>query len=146
MTATGHDPDLRPATACACCGAYTGATLSTGSLLLAVSNVLVIRALEAVGKRIVRADRRRFNQLGSRRWHEAHTLWPPPASDTGMTKALDSAWEIVPVLLETHGCCGVTPRQVTELLDQYVRDLLITGTAHSFDAMRGRFTYWLGIS
>ena len=41
--------------------------------LVAVVDVLVVKALEAVGKRIVRSNRARFNELKGRPFHEAHT-------------------------------------------------------------------------
>jgi hypothetical protein len=144
--ATAPPPVLVPVVPCTCCGSYTGETLSTSSQILAVSDVLVVRALEAVGKRIVRAERARYQKMGARLWHEAHTVWPPPPDDSAVSRTLASAWEIVPVLLQTHGHPGATSRQVTELLDAYVRDLLITGTAHTFAELRYRFAHNLGIS
>lgn len=128
---------------CPCCGSYVEAALGVTSPLLAVCDVLVVRALEAVGKRLVRAERSRFRNLGSRPWHEAHTVWQPEEST--LAKTLDHAWDVVPVLIESHGCCGVSPRQVTGMLDEYVRDLLITGTPHSLDELRYRFSERLGI-
>lgn len=128
---------------CPCCGSYVDSSLGILSPLLAVADVLVVRALEAVGKRIVRAERSRFNRMGSRQWHEAHTVWPP--EESSVVKTLANAWDVVPALLDTHGCCGVTSRQVTEMLDGYVRDLLITGTMHTFDQLRQRFSDRLGI-
>lgn len=128
---------------CPCCGSYVEAALGQSSPLLAVCDVLVVRALEAVGKRLVRAERSRFRTLGSRPWHEAHTIWQPP--EDSVVKTLASAWDVVPVLIESHGCCGVTPRQVTTMLDEYVRDLIITGTPHSLDELRYRFSDRLSI-
>lgn len=128
---------------CPVCGAYTGQTLATASPLLAVCDVLVIRALEVAGKRIVRAERSRFRVLGTRPWHLAHTLWRPTLDH--VTKSLQNAWDVVPVLLDSYGCCGLTAVQVTRCLDQYASDLLITGTAHDVNELRYRFSTVLGI-
>ena len=127
---------------CPVCGAF-GNTLATASPLLAVCDVLVIRALEVAGKRIVRAERSRFRVLGTRPWHVAHTLWRP--DPVHVKKSLEHAWDVVPALLDSYGCCGVTSRQVTQCLDAYTGDLLITGTAHSIDELRYRFETVLGI-
>lgn len=128
---------------CPVCGSYAGATLAVSSPLLAVCDVLVIRALEVAGKRIVRAERSRFRTLGTRPWHVAHTLWRP--SPENVAKSLHSAWDVVPALIDSYGCCGVTSRQVTACLDKYTSDLLITGTAHDLDELRYRFEAVLGI-
>lgn len=130
--------------ACPVCGAYSGSALAQPPALLAVCDVLVVRALEAVGKRVVRVDRSRFSRMNGRPWHLAHTLWQPDESMTN--KALAGAWDVVPAMLDSHGCCGVTSRQVTAMLDAYVRDLLITGTGHSLTDLRYRFEAFLGIT
>lgn len=130
---------------CPCCGSLTGSTLSVQtSVLLAVCDILVIRALEAVGKKIIRQERSRFARFGHRPWHEAHTVWAPPRDDM-VQRDLANAWEIVPAMLDVHGCCGVTSRQVTETLDSYVRDLLITGTPHDVTQLRYRLESRLGV-
>jgi hypothetical protein len=122
---------------CPCCGALTGTTLAVSSPLLAVCDVLVIRALEVTGKRIVRAERSRFRVLGTRPWHEAHTIWRP--SQEHVAKSLQNAWDVIPALLDVHGCCGLTTVQVVDCLNQYATDLLITGTQHSLGELRYRF-------
>ena len=119
---------------CPMCGTLTGLMLAERSALLAVSDVLVYRSLEVVGKRIVRAERRRFKLLGTRPWHEAHTLWLP--DEATVEKALNGAWDVVPALLSAHGACGTTPVNVTQILDQYVRSLLRAGQKHTVDALR----------
>ncbi len=128
---------------CPVCGSFTGTTLATASPLLAVCDVLVIRALEVAGKRIVRAERSRFRVMGTRPWHVAHTIWRPRPEY--VVKSLQNAWDVVPALLDSYGCCGVTSRQVTECLDRYTSDLLITGTAHNITELRYRFSTGLGI-
>lgn len=128
---------------CPVCGSYSGSVLSTASPLLAVCDVLVVRALEVAGKRIVRAERSRFRVLGTRPWHVAHTIWRP--TQEHVAKSLTNAWDVVPAMLDAHGCCGITSRQVVEMLDKYASDLLITGTAHNLTDLRYRFESVLGI-
>ena len=53
--------------------------------LIAVCDVLVVKALESVGKRLVRSDRSRFRTLSGRAFHEAHTIWTP--DDAEVAKA-----------------------------------------------------------
>lgn len=138
--AGGTDETAAP---CPVCGAYSGTTLAQSSALLAVCDVLVVRALESVGKRIVRADRSRFKRLGSRPWHYAHTIWTP---DQVMTdKGLAGSWDVIPAMLTNHGSCGATVAQVQTMIDQYVRDLLITGTPHRLEELRYRFERLLGV-
>lgn len=131
--------------ACPCCGAYTGTTLAQSPALLAVCDVLVVRALEATGKRIVRSNRGRFDAVinGGLPWHMAHTRWKP--DQRMVDRALAGAWDVVPAMLSSHGCCGVNSAQVTRMLDQYVRDLLITLTPHQLGELRYRFEKYLGI-
>jgi len=128
---------------CPVCGAYSLAPEGDTSALLAVCDVLVLKALEAMGKWIVRIERSRHRALGTRPFYLAHTLWPP--SDDIVTRALRGAWDVVPALLDGHGCCDVTSRQVTEMLDSYVHDLVITGTAHQLPELAYRFTNSLGL-
>lgn len=137
-----------PASNCPMCGAYGGTTLAGAPALLAVCDVLVVRALEAVGKRIVRAGDRstrgsRFSKMGSRPWHEAHTLWKPEPDM--VDKGLHGSWDVIPAMLDNHGCCGVTSRQVQEMLDAYVRDLLVTGQQHDLKDLRYRLESRLGL-
>lgn len=137
--------DVEVAARCQCCGGYTSSALALAQppALLAVCDVLVIRALEQVGKRIVRVERSRFRTLNNRPWHTAHTIWRP--EDTIIDKGLAESWDVIPAMMDVHGCCGVTSRQVTQMIDSYVRDLLVTGTAHSFHALHYRFERFLGV-
>lgn len=140
--------DHETATSCPLCGAYGGATLAQAPALLAVCDVLVVRALESVGRRIVRAGDRstrgsRFRQMGNRPWHEAHTLWRP--TPEMVDKGLFGSWDVIPAMLDNHGCCGITSRQVTDMVDAYVRDLLITSKGHNMGDLRYRFETFLGI-
>ena len=97
--------------------------------LVAVVDVLVVKALESVGKRIVRQDRARFNQLKGRPFHEAHVLWPTDIITVG--KATKGAWDVVPALLDNHGCPGVDSGRVVTLLDAYVSQLATHGAPHT---------------
>lgn len=101
--------------------------------LVAVVDVLVVKALEAVGKRIVRQDRARFNQLKGRPFHEAHVLWPTDIITVG--KATKGAWDVVPALLDNHGCPGVDSGRVVTLLDSYVSQLATHGAPHTLDRL-----------
>ncbi len=125
-------------TPCPLCGAISIDPTHQTSSLLAVCDVLVIKALEHMGKYIVRAERSRYRALGTKPWYLAHTLWQP--DDVTVSKALKGAWDVVPAMLDTHGCCSVTARQVTDMLDSYVHDLVITGTLHTIDLLAYRFT------
>lgn len=97
--------------------------------LLGAADVLVVRALELVGKRIVRVERSRYRSLNGRPFHEAHTLWQP---DTEMlNKALAGAWSQVPQVVRDHGHASVDAGQVELALDRYVRDLVRARRDHS---------------
>lgn len=131
---------------CPVCGAYSLAPEGEMSALLAVCDVLVLKALEKMGNYIVRAERSRYRALGTRPAFLAHTLWPVP--DETVDKALKGAWDVVPALLDVHGCCDITSVQVTSMLDQYVHDLAVTGTPHSLQGEGGlmyRFKSQLGL-
>lgn len=139
-------PEAIPASApgaCPVCGGRSIAPEGASSALLAVCDVLVVKALEVIGKRIVREDRGRFARFDGKPWHTAHTVWP--TSDKVTTRALHTAWDVVPALLDTHGCCGVTSRQVTEMLDAYVHDLVLTGQLHNIGDLAYRFESRLGL-
>lgn len=131
--------------ACPCCGALGGSTLAQAPALLAVCDVLVVRALESVGKRVVRAEpgRSRYNKMRGHPWYEAHTLWRPDTRS--IDGGLNGCWDVVPAMLAGHGCCNVTAAQVIRMVDDYVRDLLVTGTAHRLPELRYRFEKYLGI-
>jgi hypothetical protein len=113
-------------------------------VLLAVCDVLVVKALEKMGNYIVRAERSRYALLGVRPHYLAHTLWKP--SDAIVSKAIRGAWDVVPLLLETHGgCCNYDAAHVVSLLDVYVHDLAITGTEHDIDELAYRLRSKLGL-
>jgi hypothetical protein len=127
--------------ACPVCGTDSVPESEVTSSLLAVCDVLVYKALETIGKWIVRADRSRFAALGQRPFYLAHTLWQP--DDAICSKALKGAWDVVPAMLDQHGCCGITSKAVVTMLDGYVHDLVITGTPHSMNHLVYRFETYL---
>lgn len=136
------DPEVG---ACPLCGSYTGSTLAQSPALLAVTDVLVVKALEKVGKMLARngGNRQRVRVAASTPWHQIHTVVQPTPKD--IDKGLHGAWDVIPAMLDHHGCCGVTSRQVESMMDSYARDLLITGTAHKMNDLRYRFERFLGV-
>lgn len=130
-------------TQCPVCGAYSMTQEGQASALLAVCDVLVLKALEALGKWLVRADRSRFGVIAGRPYHVAHTVWP--AEDTLVDKALRGAWDVVPAMLDSRGFPGVTSQRIVETLDSYVHDLAITGTRHQVAELAYRFETRLGL-
>lgn len=112
----------------------------TVQTLIAVCDVLVIKALEKMGTYIVRAGATRgrwneFEQSGLPQ-HLAHTKWPP--SDEIVTKALKGAWAIVPLILDTHGPYKFDANKAVAVLDRYVHDLAVTGAEHDLDVLAYR--------
>lgn len=124
--------------ACACCGAYSLAPDVSDSTLFAICHVLVIKALETVGKYIVRADRSRYKSLGARGWHTVHTVWK--VGDDTVDRALRGAWDVVPILLRQHPASEVGSDELIEMLTSYVHDLVITGSPHTAEELAYRFS------
>jgi len=139
--------DTRTVT-CPECGATVPAPLEvspdlTITTLLAVCDVLVVKALEKMGNYIVRASRSRYNEIGDRPYYLAHTLWP--ASDEIVTKALKGAWDVVPLVLETHGPHGFDARIAVDILNRYVHDLVVSGSPHDVNLLAYRIRSGLGL-
>lgn len=112
--------------------------------LFAVSDTLVFKALETMGKRLVKTDRSRFKMLGRQPVHVAHTLWQ--VDDREVAKALRGAWDILPDLMDRHPeGCEFTSDQLILVLNTYVHDLVITGTPHSLADLEYRFISKLGV-
>lgn len=116
----------------------------TSPLLVAV-DAYVVKVLEHAGNRIVRADRGGQGRPG--RWAQltvplcrAHMQWPM-ASDAEIAPLLRGAWAALAELSLPWDCFGLTPEEVSPILDRYVTDLLLTGSAHSVDEV----AYRLGI-
>lgn len=134
---------MKPPSACPVCGAYSITHEGQASALLAVCDVLVLKALDTIGKRIVRQERSRFQRIGDTPVHRAHTLWQ--TDDDTVDKALKGAWDVVPALLDGHGWEAVTSQQIVEMLDTYVHELVVTGTRHRMQVLASRFTECLGL-
>ena len=124
---------------CDCCGARDG----VADPLVAACDVLVLRALELVGARVIRSDRSRWARFGDRPKHEAHLVWQ--ADEDQVERALEGAWTSVSLIVGEHGCCGVDSAEVVATLDRYVRDLVLTMTGHSALELRYRMTAYLGV-
>ena len=122
---------------CPLCGGYSLTHDQQVSSLLAVCDVLTFKALETLGKWLLRMDRSRYMEKDRPAPHMAHTRWE--ATDEIVDKALKSAWDVVPAMLGTYGCGGVTAESIVEMLDGYVHDLAITGTPHSLHELAYRF-------
>lgn len=111
--------------------------------LVAACDMLVVRALELLGKRVVtRARRGRWEQTNLP-WHQAHVLWQ--ADGAQVNAALADAWTPVPEVIEEHGCCGASPAQLTAVLDRYVRDLVQMKMGHDVTELRYRLGAYLGV-
>lgn len=134
---------IQPPAACPVCGAYSLTHEGQSSALLAVCDVLVLKALEKIGSRLTRAVRSRHNVLGTRPLYLAHTLFE--TDDETVTRALKGAWDVVPALLDGHGFERATSLQITSMLDAYVHDLVVTGTRHVMSELAYRFTNCLGL-
>lgn len=135
---------MNPPTACPICGAYSLTHEGQSSALLAVCDVLCLKALEKIGSRLTRQVRSRHNTLGNRPLFLAHTLFRTE-DDEIIDRALKGAWDVVPALLDGHGWEEATSLQITEMLDAYVHDLVVTGTAHCMTELAYRFTNCLGL-
>lgn len=139
-----YDPDT-VVSPCPMCGRYSGTGLGQPSALLAVTDALVVKALEKVGKMLARngGNRGRARVASTTPWFLIHTVVQPAPRE--IDKGLHGAWDIIPLMLNNHGCCGVTARQTEVMVDSYARDLLITGTPHSLSELRYRFERFLGV-
>lgn len=133
---------------CPNCGAsllptFHGSPDLTIRTLLAVCDVLVVKALERLGNLIVRADKGRYNQIRDDLYYTAHTKWP--ADDEFVTRALKNAWDVVPLLLDTHGSQEFDAARAVAVLDEYVHDLVVSGSAHDFNTLAYRLRTGLGL-
>lgn len=138
MTATASPTGL-PVSPCPACGAWSLPSLAERSALLDVCDVLVLKALDSLGRKIVRQPRSRFKEFDGRPWHLAHTLWYADPKDVDRT--LDTAWDVLPALLATRRAeaLGVSPESVSKCLDEYIRLLLESRLEHEHASLR----YWL---
>lgn len=105
------------------------------AVLVAVCDVLCTKALESLGKWIVRTDRSRFKVMAGRPFNEAHTLW---SADREMVeKALRGAWDVVPPLMETYAD-HLPPGAVIDALNEYVTELALFRRQHSLPQLEHR--------
>lgn len=104
----------------------------------------MLKMLEALGRKIVREERGRFQILGDRPWHVAHTIWPP--SRILLTRTLERAWEIVPVLLRHHGDLGVSDEDISQLLSEYACHLVKDRREHDIEHLANWFSKKLNLS
>lgn len=120
--------------ACGRCGQLDG----RDDPLVAACDVLVHRALEMVGKRVLGSDRRRYadRRMDGRPLWDVHLVWQPAAGQ--VDKALAAAWVLVPPVVASHGPAGADPAEVAAVLDRYVRELIVEGRAHLLEDLRYR--------
>lgn len=104
-------------------------------VLVAVCDVLVVKALEHLGKWVLRADRSRWAQHGGEPLHTAYMRWRP--DDAMVSKALRGAWDVVPAMLTARGGQR-DPERVVAALDSYVHDLAVTGMSHTLGDLQYR--------
>ena len=139
--------DQREVTCPACGATFPASPRSspdqTITTLLAVCDVLVVKALEKMGSQIIRGDKGRYDVLHRRPHHMAHTLWP--VTDEIVSRSLKDAWNVVPLLLETHGPDQFDAELVITILDEYVHDLAVSGSEHSINDMAFRIRSGLGL-
>ncbi len=136
---------MSTAAACPICGHPSAHDQS--QVLLAVCDVLVIKALESMGKWILRVGgRSRFGEAAALGvpLYQAHTRWAIE-SDLIVAKALRGAWDVIPAMLDHHGCCDISSAIVTTMLDEYVHDLVLTGSPHTLAELHYRFETRLGL-
>jgi len=129
---------MEPPVACPVCGAWSLTQDGQSSALLAVADVLVLKALERVGSWLVRRGRGRYQSLHGRPLYLAHTLWPAEDEVTAHV-LVKGAWDVVPALLDGHGWEHASSEQITAMLDDYVHDLVLTGAEHNMADLAYRF-------
>jgi hypothetical protein len=114
----------------------------TVQTLIAVCDVLVVKALEKMGNYLIRAERSRYNEWGDKPYYLVHTHYE--ATDQIVTKALKGAWDVVPLILDTHGPKFDAALAVA-ILDQYVHDLAVTNDEHHLNVLAMRLRSGLGL-
>lgn len=104
-------------------------------VLVAACDMLVLRALELIGKRVVRDDRSRFLTLQAtgRAWFEAYTIWAPEPAQ--VDAALSTAWANCDRIVAFYGHWGYTETTLKSALDGYVRQLVEYSHPHNRGAL-----------
>ncbi len=126
---------------CPCCGSLVLAPETQSSILVAVSEALVLKALEQLGKYLVRAERARYRELNGRPFCVAHTIWRAP--DALVDKALRGTWDVVPLIIDSRVPNHVSPDDVICVLSEYVHDLAIVGAPYTTSELEYRFAAYL---
>lgn len=103
--------------------------------LLAACDMLVLRALEVLGKRTVTRSRRAEWRQMSMPWHRAHTVWRPTRD--AVDAALSAAWTDVPLAMR-HAPDGLTAGTVRRVLDEHTRECVTVQRPHDVDLLRVR--------
>lgn len=134
---------MEPPVSCPVCGAWSLTQDGQSSALLAVCDVLCLKALEKIGARLTRAARGRHNELGDRPIYLAHTLWQ--TDDCTTSSMLRGAWDVIPALLDGHGWDEAASTQITAMLDDYTHDLVMAQFPHNMTDLAYRFTSRLGL-
>jgi len=105
--------------------------------LLFASDILVVKALESVGKRLVSADRSRYSQRREEGipFHLAHTRW---TAQPGVEKTLDGAWDSSRGVFLSHGVDEKTVDRLIPVLDAYTRELIRFRLPHETENLARR--------
>ena len=105
--------------------------------LLLASDMLVVKALETVGKRLVSADRSRYSQRREEGipFHLAHTRW---TAQPGVEKSLDGAWDASRNVFLSHGADESTVDRLLPVLDSYTRELVRFRLPHETENLARR--------
>lgn len=129
---------------CPVCGGLTVAPAVQRSTLLAVSNVLVLKALDKLGNYLIRrGERSLYSRFGSIPRSEVYLHVRP--TTVQVDRALQGAWDVIPAQLADFGCSGVTARQVQAMLTDYIHHLADAGLRHDVDLLRRCFVDQLGL-
>lgn len=100
----------------------------THSELRASCDVLVLKALEKLGKLVSRTYRSEHTRLRSAPWHLAHVA--TPISPRDLDKGLWGAWEIAEFVFTQH-IDKTTARELAAWLDLYTRALVQQQMPHN---------------
>lgn len=113
--------------------------------LTILADMVVRRALESVGKRILRADRSRFRRLDElgRDITDAHTAWLADEVEAG--RAIRGAWAILPGALSAHDLTHVDPAQLSQVLEEFVLHHVRTSRRYEVSRLEAllRGTRWI---
>lgn len=105
--------------------------------MLAICDALVLKALETLGKRIVRQDRSRYRNVQDRNFIEAYSQWP--VHPVTLEKSLTGAWDLLPILLQHHVPEKGDIQALEVFLDRYVRETVLKNKKHSLGRLYREF-------